>query len=72
MKYSKERNIIRLFTKKEGVSPQDKKKFSSLKWKNFFKEDAIQGEEIEILLKMLKNEKLNFDQPYFSCLRFHL
>lgn len=46
--------------------------FSSLIWKNFFKEEIIPGEEIEILLKMLKNEKLNFDQPYFTCLRFHL
>lgn len=25
MKYSKLRNIIKFFTKKEGVSPQDKK-----------------------------------------------
>lgn len=36
MKYSKERNIIRLFTKKEGVSPQDKK-ISCLILNNKFK-----------------------------------
>ena len=57
MKYSKERNIIRLFTKKEGVSPQDKKitsEFSSLIWKKLFREDGIPGEKIEISLKILK------------------
>lgn len=87
IKYSKEfedygdRNIIRAFIKNTGTTSWDKKisslqcvpEFSSLICKEyFFDEDVIPGEEIEIALEFLKNEKNNLSPPYFTCLHLHV
>jgi hypothetical protein len=76
-----DRNIIRVLIENKGGHSWPKEKtsfrcaqeFSSLICKEYFLEDEVlPGEQIELALEFLKNQKENLKQPYITSLNLHV
>ena len=76
-----DRNIIRVLIENKGSNPWPKEKtsfkcseeFSSLLCKEYFlEENVMPGEQIELALEFLKNQKENLKQPYITSLNLHV
>lgn len=76
-----DRNIIRVLIENKGKYSWPKEKtsfccaqeFSSLICKEYFLEDNVApGEQIELALEFLKNQKENLKQPYITSLKLHI
>lgn len=76
-----DRNIIRVLIENKGSYTWPKEKtsfrcadeFSSLICKEYFLDDEVSpGEQMELALEFLKNQKENLKQPYITSLRLHI
>jgi hypothetical protein len=76
-----DRNIIKVLIENKGSHfwPKEKtsfrcaQEFSSLICKEYFLEDDVMsGEQIELALEFLKNQKENLKQPYITSLNLHV
>jgi hypothetical protein len=76
-----DRNIIRVLIENKGSYPWPKEKtsfrcsqeFSSLICKEYFLEDEVSpGEQIELALEFLKNQKDDIQPPYMTSILLHI
>ena len=76
-----DRNIIKVLIENKGSHywPKEKtsfrcaQEFSSLICKEYFLEESVQpGEQIELALEFLKNQKENLKQPYITSLNLYV
>ena len=76
-----DRNIIRATIRNTGTTTWEREvaslqcvpEFSSLLCKEyFFEHEVIPGEDVEIALEFLKNERENLEPPYFTCMHLHI
>ena len=76
-----DRNIIRVLIENKGSHPWPKEKtsfrcsqeYSSLICKEYFLEDSVSpGEQIELAIEFLKNQKENLKPPYITFLNLHV
>ena len=76
-----DRNIIRATIRNTGTTSWEKEiaslrcvpEFSSLLCKEYiFEDEVIPGEDVEIALEFLKNEKKNLEPPYYTCMHLHI
>ena len=87
VKYNKDfedygdRNIIRATIRNTGTTTWEKEvaslqcvpEFSTLLCKEYFFEDeVIPGEDVEISLEFLKNERENLEPPYYTFMHLHI